>query len=110
MSYEGYSQCVCANGHYSEMDVYEDKEKCECGAVFAWTNSVDSTNGDEVGIIPMTVLDEMYGTSRHDNHGEDIYNVPKAEDTQRLRCRVECDSRSSKTLYIPLLIEAIHGA
>lgn len=109
MSYEGYSQCICFNGHYSEMDVYAEREDCECGASFAWTNSVDSTNGDEVGIIPMGVLDEKYRTDRHDNQGEDIYDIPKAEDTQRLRCRVECDSRSVKVTYIPLLIEEIHG-
>ena len=52
MSYEGYRQILCENGHYYEEDVcaaqWGDVEpwKCTvCGAKEAWDNSVNTTNG-----------------------------------------------------------------
>ena len=61
MSFEGYYQVVCKEGHYSIVDVYEHpdfsvndyedetldytKWKCRCGAHAAWTNMVNLTNG-----------------------------------------------------------------
>lgn len=65
MSYEGYVQVLCANGHYSTYDcwddpfvIYDDSEEtpiCKvCGARLVWRNGVDTTNGcnfdDERGI------------------------------------------------------------
>lgn len=53
MSYEGYEQLLCANGHarsvnametmYGDFDV--STWKCSCGAGLAWFNCVDQTNG-----------------------------------------------------------------
>ncbi len=55
MSYEGYNQLLCANGHLSGCDCYDflgNDEVCSiCGAAIVWSNSVDQTNGDEVGFI-----------------------------------------------------------
>jgi hypothetical protein len=46
MSYEGYDEYLCANGHYGAFDVYQDTPKeCRCGAAWAWYHSVDQTNG-----------------------------------------------------------------
>ena len=50
MSYEGYYQRLCKNGHASNEDVYVavEKEKWACPYckdVLAWENSVDLTNG-----------------------------------------------------------------
>lgn len=60
MSYEGYEQLLCENGHYSEIDAYETMIfdeygsmstylpgwKCKtCGGQLAWYNCVDETNG-----------------------------------------------------------------
>jgi len=50
MSYEGYEQVLCENGHYFTFDCYdywqEDKWVCPiCGAKSAWSNMVDVTNG-----------------------------------------------------------------
>jgi len=49
MSWEGYVQVICINGHYSTADGYGDyPEKCpDCGAAVAETNLVDETNGCE---------------------------------------------------------------
>lgn len=50
MSYEGYDQVLCENGHYYTYDCYEFWEAvgwaCPiCGAKAAWSNMVDNTNG-----------------------------------------------------------------
>lgn len=47
MSYEGYDQYVCLNGHYEARDCHTPLRKCpECGERFVWENAVDQTNGD----------------------------------------------------------------
>jgi hypothetical protein len=48
MSFEGYIQKLCANGHHWVCDVYFDdsNEVCSvCGAEVVWKNIVDTTNG-----------------------------------------------------------------
>ena len=52
MSYEGYEQILCTQGHYIEQDVNaytqwnEGKWFCpECGSPEAWRNNVNTTNG-----------------------------------------------------------------
>ena len=54
MSYEGYHQILCVNGHLFEFDCYSQNNptrgsagdwKCPvCGTPMAWWNSVDQTN------------------------------------------------------------------
>ena len=47
MSYEGFTQALCTNGHYQECDCHDDPaDPCpECGAAIVWRNEVDVTNG-----------------------------------------------------------------
>ena len=47
MSYEGFTQALCANGHYQECDCHDNPvDPCpECGAEIVWRNEVDVTNG-----------------------------------------------------------------
>jgi len=50
MSFEGYYQILCENGHYDEMDVYAMEANGEwncynCGTDKFTTNIVDTTNG-----------------------------------------------------------------
>jgi hypothetical protein len=48
MSYEGYSQVICANGHSYDIDCNDfghDGRCPECQAESVWTNGVDTTNG-----------------------------------------------------------------
>lgn len=56
MSYEGYEQHICANGHlFYNYDIYYFEGPtivCHCGADSVWQNSVDDTNCDENGYIP----------------------------------------------------------
>ena len=51
MSYEGYVQCICTNGHYFTADCYAEST-CNCGAAAAIENQVDQTNGEDWGYIP----------------------------------------------------------
>lgn len=51
MSYEGYEQILCKNGHYTCFDCYsvpdlENDWSCSyCNERAVWSNSVDETNG-----------------------------------------------------------------
>lgn len=58
MSFEGYEQRLCANGHYESFDVYafmSSDDLCECRAPFVWFNIVDQTNGPDEGRIELEV-------------------------------------------------------
>lgn len=52
MSWEGYDQVLCANGHqgtldafYCEFGVHPLDSPCHCGAKIVWWNQVNETNG-----------------------------------------------------------------
>jgi len=51
MSYEGFTQYLCTNGHYHSKDAFDDygfsyNFECPyCDASEAWSNSVNTTNG-----------------------------------------------------------------
>ncbi len=51
MSYEGYVQALCKNGHLIHYDCYEGEPKCcfICKEKFVWHNHVDITNGSHYG-------------------------------------------------------------
>lgn len=53
MSYEGYVEHLCANGHlWVEPELYEDEALCpHCEEPSAWGNSVDDTNCESFGTI-----------------------------------------------------------
>jgi len=47
MSYSGFTQMLCANGHCFSVDSYDETPShCPtCDAAWAWSNPVDQTNG-----------------------------------------------------------------
>lgn len=53
MGYEGFIQRLCKKGHYETVDVYVDDMRdgewacSKCGESCAWSNQVDTTNGDD---------------------------------------------------------------
>lgn len=61
MSYEGYDQYLCANGHLRTFDAFElmeydengpftnEPKKCSCGAPFVFHHGVNETNGQIEG-------------------------------------------------------------
>lgn len=90
MSYEGYEQLLCANGHAWAIDAYADAfeddnyhpRKChDCGGMAVWGNSVDETNGvnpdtDEgEGYVPLKMkTDIVYEECFHCKHSKIIAN------------------------------------
>lgn len=56
MSFEGYYQVICMNGHYYNVPVNyswdEDKTCDDCKAEAAWSSLVDDTNCDAYGLMP----------------------------------------------------------
>lgn len=96
MSYEGYEQAICANGHLSRIENYQakDLQYCFCGIYFVWRNPVDDTNMDSYGIIPDEVFQKFLLTPEkpckckcgHTHIGEEAtYRVPSAEETEKAR-------------------------
>lgn len=71
MSYEGYVQLLCPNGHNWNIDCYQfdtgyypvdspvELPPCHfcpvCKQKYAWSNSVDQTNCDEHGYIELEI-------------------------------------------------------
>ncbi len=48
MSFEGYRQLLCKNGHLNTQDVYYGGNTCYvCGEKFVWRKTVDQTNGTD---------------------------------------------------------------
>ena len=56
MSFEGYYQCVCKNGHYFEINAYDDRDKCvDCYQDIVMKNIVDETNCEQYGYVRIPV-------------------------------------------------------
>ena len=57
MSYEGYVEKLCKNGHVDSFDAYDEPDdKCStCDAPWAWTHRVDLTNGSDPN-DPSTIM------------------------------------------------------
>jgi hypothetical protein len=52
MSFEGYYQKVCKNGHYFECDIYDDRDNCvDCCQDIIFSNIVDETNCCNEGFV-----------------------------------------------------------
>lgn len=94
MSYEGYCQCLCANGHYFVDDGRGDVESTcpECKSTVAWSNGVDDTNCDSYGEIDMEMLIAQRAGTATCNLGHvhetspAIYRIPTPRRTKELRC------------------------
>lgn len=95
MSYEGYVQAICANGHYTSFPEpydmgYEHLSCPTCKAKFGWTNSVSTTNCDSVGVIPPDVMKTFVKERTpsqvcnlgHTHEGETLYRIPSEEETR----------------------------
>ena len=119
MSYEGYVQFLCENGHYhtredddfsydpekekvicNGQDIYS-KELGICHAAMAWSNSVDETNCDGVGYVPMESLliqaEETQVCNLNHSHviSEAVYRIPTKEETKALQTYRKQDSEGT---------------
>lgn len=97
MSFEGYLQCICENGHYyesvviSRMEAPESCDECQAGA--AWMNIVDDTNCNTYGEIPMELLEKHFLKSPGSEKEEPIFRIPTNEETDSLRHYRRYDGR-----------------
>jgi len=83
VSFEGYYQALCENGHDCSSDVYEFVEQgpCHvCGGKIVWRNLVDQTNDSgEEDIVPLEP--KTYKTIEV----VDTYWIPKCNARGRFR-------------------------
>ena len=99
MSYEGYRQVLCKNGHYHTYDCYEwnyggfggaeEGWQCPiCGEGMAWDHSVDLTNGSYCSCLRESSLDEEEGCEYCDHGRIDGY-VDLEIDKEAVKCTCE---------------------
>ena len=74
MSYEGSREFLCANGHHSVFECWDDDPPvCRCGAPMTFAHSIDHTNGDvEDDPSTMPAPKEQIGSDdiwREDHYG-----------------------------------------
>ena len=110
MSYEGYVQTICENGHYSEFDAHDTRwvrgeiECPECESEIVWVNEVDETNCDGYGYIEVE-LDKPAVTETCDHCGhtrvveEETYKIPGDD---AVRMYYEWDYENSMPVYHPI--------
>jgi hypothetical protein len=73
VSYSGYREFLCANGHYARTDCWDDDpSECSfCKAKIAQRNSVDTTNGqndDEAWSMPAAKHPAGFDDKWHQDH------------------------------------------
>jgi len=115
MSYEGYEQCICKNGHYFECDCRQDLVCPICEEEQAWYNSVDETNYYSYGEIPLEVLRAKYLLSPaqvktcdlgHEHVvQEEIFRIPNEKDTNLLRHRRKGDGLTAPIPLYPKVVK-----
>jgi hypothetical protein len=112
MSYEGYNQHICRNGHrFDEPEQYGEGDipKCpECDAVTVWENGVDQTNCEDHGKISNDDFYKLLKTPAtyrvcptcHTSEivTPDIYEIPTNE--WRKRHQQYWDSLKDRHVYI----------
>ena len=83
MSFEGYFQYVCKEGHYWNSDCYIEHDICpQCHQKAVWDNLVDETNGS------------------HDEDGKRIDGYVELETLCKTECEY-CGSVLNETYKIP---------
>jgi len=112
MSYEGYVQRICENGHRYDTDAMSDTHMGDglcpfCGAASAFENHVDETNCDSIGFV--TIEDwERFIIEPEETQTCDlghihitkdaVYRVPTTEELAPLRRYYDPQTKG----YLPL--------
>lgn len=99
MSYSGWRQIFCKNGHYFEVSSICSTIQCDyCGEDAGFINEVDNTNGDEYGIITIEDLKRFIISDERKCLCKDCstlhmipnkYRIPTEEEAKYLRCYME---------------------
>lgn len=95
MSYEGYVQNLCKNGHHWEAEggSYADPTVCpECTQPPEWVNPVNDTNCDSIGEIDMNQFLYKEAEYKKCDMGHlhqispAVYRIPSLDETKKARC------------------------
>lgn len=94
MSWEGYFQCICEQGH--RFDRWsEDDQLCEiCGSPSCWVNPVDETNGDAEGFI----FEEDLRVFIQTDAPVPTYFIPSEQETKDRRSTIQV--RRGKQFFV----------
>lgn len=80
MSYEGYEEYLCKNGHYSSCDCYCSVPKCPyCGSKFEFWHPVDQTNGaveEDPSTRPALKEEAGFDDEWREDHYGNKYSIP----------------------------------
>jgi hypothetical protein len=108
MSFEGYDDVICSKGHLTSQNSLCESDICNhmvsassetgivyCNADIVWRNTVDQTNGEDVGLIKRSDMDkfiitpEVMETCSHCGHTKRIspalYRPPTKEETKAIQ-------------------------
>jgi len=104
MSYEGYNQYLCSEGHYWTEDCYKYDDDIYCIVCYrveakpVWSNSVDQTNSEDFGYIDMSQFliekEEFEVCNLGHCHLVKVarYRIPTSEETKSSRTFIDCCS------------------
>lgn len=96
MSYEGWTEHICSNGHRFCKDAHDHDNSCtDCGENSIWSNEIDDTNGEEFGIIPEEFWDKFLISQPNyqkcqicnnvTHHEPAKYKIPNDDELKELR-------------------------
>jgi len=102
MSFEGYYQHLCKNGHYNTEDCNtwfpdDDYSMCHCGEPIVWFNLVDVTNGSYEMVEE---VDHVYGGSIWRETKKRIDGYIELEKIEE-RCCDKCGSLLEARFKVP---------
>ena len=116
MSYEGHEQHICENGHLFTTEPQwqgsEEVYKCHCGALSAFSNSVDDTNCESHGIIPddawkklqlLPEIREVCNLGHSHVLREATYRIPTRAELPELQHRWDSENQT----FFPLALEEV---
>lgn len=102
MSYEGYLQYVCHNGHRYDADCYDDGVCPFCKEDFVFSNQVNETNFESFGVIPPEEWEKLQLTPQvkevcnlgHEHTTKHAtYRVPTQKEHEAMRRFLDVDGK-----------------
>lgn len=86
MSFEGYAQIICVNGHRYDDDCHDPRRCYVCGGKPAWINVVDQTNNPGDDVIPDEEFARFQITPETPTPGgEATYRIPADDEVAAMR-------------------------
>lgn len=84
MSFEGYAQIICVNGHRYDDDCHDPRNCYVCDGKPAWVNVVDQTNNPGDDVIPDEEFARFQITAEAPGK-EATYHIPTDDEVASMR-------------------------